>query len=312
MRRPPSPIVIAGFSEACGSWKTICSVPAHAGAARARAARRGPRPSKHDAAGGRPDQAEQRPAERRLARCRTRRPARGPRPARRSKSTPSTALHRAGRRGRAAGANVAAQREVDLRGRGPRPASSSADRRRLRLRPQRPSPRARAARRRPRGISSSGRAASTRRAGRAGRRSVGGHCCGADLHRVRAARVEPAAGRRVDQVRRRARDGVQLGRRQRDRRAQQLPRVRVRRARRRPRAPAPCSTIRPAYITATRSQASATMPRLWVISSSAVSKLRRRSARMPQDLRLDEHVERGRRLVGDDERRAAARAPARS
>ena len=63
----------------------------------------------------------------------------------------------------------------------------------------------------------------------------------------------------------------------------------------------PCSTIRPAYMTATRSQASATIPRLWVISSSAVSKLRRRSARMRRIWRLDEHVERGRRLVGDDQ-----------
>ena len=42
----------------------------------------------------------------------------------------------------------------------------------------------------------------------------------------------------------------------------------------------PSSAIRPAYITATRSQASATMPRLWVISSRAVSKLRFRSARI--------------------------------
>ena len=54
-------------------------------------------------------------------------------------------------------------------------------------------------------------------------------------------------------------------------------------------------------MTATRSQASATIPRLWVISSSAVSKFSRRSARMREDLRLDEHVERRRRLVGDHE-----------
>ena len=66
---------------------------------------------------------------------------------------------------------------------------------------------------------------------------------------------------------------------------------------------APSSTILPAYMTATRSHASATMPRLCVISSSAVSKFSRRSARMREDLRLDDHVERGRRLVGDEQLR---------
>ena len=45
-------------------------------------------------------------------------------------------------------------------------------------------------------------------------------------------------------------------------------------------AASPSSAISPAYITATRSHASATMPRLCVIRSSAVSKFRRRSARM--------------------------------
>ena len=65
----------------------------------------------------------------------------------------------------------------------------------------------------------------------------------------------------------------------------------------------PSSTIFPAYITATRSQASATIPRLCVIRSSAVPKVSRRSARMRQDLGLDDHVERGRRLVRDQELR---------
>ena len=53
-------------------------------------------------------------------------------------------------------------------------------------------------------------------------------------------------------------------------------------ARRRPARASPSSAIWPAYMTATRSQASATIPRLWVISSSAVSKFSRRSARMPR------------------------------
>ena len=65
-----------------------------------------------------------------------------------------------------------------------------------------------------------------------------------------------------------------------DRRAQQLAGIRVLRVGRRRRRPAPCSTIRPAYMTATRSHASAMMPRLWVISRIEVSKLRFTSARM--------------------------------
>ena len=40
-----------------------------------------------------------------------------------------------------------------------------------------------------------------------------------------------------------------------------------------------------------------------MISSSAVPKFDFRSARMPQDLRLDDHVERRRRLVGDEQLR---------
>ena len=49
-----------------------------------------------------------------------------------------------------------------------------------------------------------------------------GFVVGADVHRVRAPRVEAAARRRVDQVRRRAGDEVEARRAQRDRRAQQL------------------------------------------------------------------------------------------
>ena len=46
------------------------------------------------------------------------------------------------------------------------------------------------------------------------------------------------------------------------------------------------------------------IPRLWVISRSAVSKFAFRSARIAEDLRLDDHVERRRRLVGDQQLRA--------
>src|SRR5918994_2746647 len=49
----------------------------------------------------------------------------------------------------------------------------------------------------------------------------------ADDHRTRAARMEPACRRRVDQVGRCARYGMKLGRVEGDRRAQELARVRV-------------------------------------------------------------------------------------
>ena len=65
----------------------------------------------------------------------------------------------------------------------------------------------------------------------------------------------------------------------------------------------PSSTILPAYITATRSHASATIPRLCVISSRAVPKFFSQVGEDAQDLRLDDHVERGRRLVRDQQLR---------
>ena len=65
--------------------------------------------------------------------------------------------------------------------------------------------------------------------------------------------------------------------------------------------PCPYSTTRPAYITATRSAISATTPRSWVISTTAEPNSLRRSLDQLQDLGLDGHVERGRRLVGDQQ-----------
>ena len=61
------PIVIDGFSEACGSWKTICSLR------RSGRSRDSDRPDQFlaavaDASGARPDESEQRTAEGRLAR----------------------------------------------------------------------------------------------------------------------------------------------------------------------------------------------------------------------------------------------------
>ena len=66
-----------------------------------------------------------------------------------------------------------------------------------------------------------------------------------------------------------------------------------------------CSTIRPAYITATRSAISATTPRSWVMSRSARPSSRWSVAQQVEDLGLDRDVERGGRLVGDDQRRLA-------
>ena len=61
----------------------------------------------------------------------------------------------------------------------------------------------------------------------------------------------------------------------------------------------PASTILPAYITITRLQTSATTPRSCVIRMIAVPKSLVQSDHQVEDLRLDRHVERGRRLVGD-------------
>ena len=63
----------------------------------------------------------------------------------------------------------------------------------------------------------------------------------------------------------------------------------------------PSSTIRPAYITQTRSATSATTPMSCVIRTIAEPKSRAQLADQRQDLRLDRDVERRRRLVGDQQ-----------
>ena len=63
----------------------------------------------------------------------------------------------------------------------------------------------------------------------------------------------------------------------------------------------PASTISPSVITHTRSAILRTMPRSWVISSIAMPSSRLQIAQQRQDLRLDGDVERGRRLVGDQQ-----------
>ena len=63
--------------------------------------------------------------------------------------------------------------------------------------------------------------------------------------------------------------------------------------------------MRPAYITATRRQTLATRPRSWLIIRMAVPRSAHRFAHQLDDLRLHGHVERGGRLVGDQEIRPA-------
>ena len=72
------------------------------------------------------------------------------------------------------------------------------------------------------------------------------------------------------------------------------------------------STLRPAYITTTRCAISATTPRSCVISTIAAPVSLLQLAHQVEDLRLDRDVERGGRLVGDQQLRARRRAPSRS
>ena len=68
----------------------------------------------------------------------------------------------------------------------------------------------------------------------------------------------------------------------------------------------PISAMRPAYITATRSAVSAITPMSWVISITAVPRSRAEALQQRDDLRLHRDVERGGRLVGDDQLRLGA------
>ena len=74
----------------------------------------------------------------------------------------------------------------------------------------------------------------------------------------------------------------------------------------------PCSTTRPAYITATSSAVSAITPRSCVMSTTAVPSSCWSVADQLEDLRLDGDVERRRRLVGDQDAPGRGRAPSRS
>ena len=75
------------------------------------------------------------------------------------------------------------------------------------------------------------------------------------------------------------------------------------RTHRAPRPAVPCSTTRPCCITATRSAISATTPKSWVMNRTAVPLALLQVADQLQDLRLRRDVERGGRLVGDQQLR---------
>ena len=74
----------------------------------------------------------------------------------------------------------------------------------------------------------------------------------------------------------------------------------------------PCSTISPAYMTAARSQIWATTGRSCVTSMSARPRSSAERVEQLEDLRLHHHVERRRRLVGEQDASACRRAPSRS
>ena len=74
----------------------------------------------------------------------------------------------------------------------------------------------------------------------------------------------------------------------------------------------PCSTMRPAYMTATRSAVSAIDAEIVRDEQQRQVERRLHLAQQIEDLRLNRDVERRRRLVGDDQRRAGTRAPSRS
>ena len=74
----------------------------------------------------------------------------------------------------------------------------------------------------------------------------------------------------------------------------------------------PSSTILPAYITSTRSQVVPSTDRSWLISSRPRPSSLHQVGEHVEHLRLHHHVERGRRLVGDDQLRPAGQRHARS
>ena len=125
--------------------------------------------------------------------------------------------------------------------------------------------------------------------------------------RLRAARMEGAAGRDLAQPRQRALDLRQPLARVGQRRAPTPsgPRCRDAPGGGSPRRTGPISTTRPAYITATRSQVSAITPMSCVMSITEAPCACVTPRSSADDLRLHRDVERGGRLVRDDQPRLA-------
>ena len=121
-----------------------------------------------------------------------------------------------------------------------------------------------------------------------------------------APRVERAAGRRAEQAGRVAgdRDQPGVGRRRHVRdRWRAGPRCRASPGESGSPSCVPYSTPRPAYITSTSSAISATTPRSWVMMMTAELNSLLQVLQQVEDLRLHGHVERGGRLVGDQQLR---------
>ena len=120
---------------------------------------------------------------------------------------------------------------------------------------------------------------------------------------VRAARMEPAAARRIEQRRRLARDLHEpLDVRRRGAAASRAgPRCTGGAARLKSSSTGACSATCAAYMTTTSSAISATTPRSCVIMMIALPKSSCSLSHQLEDLRLRRHVERRRRLVGDQQ-----------
>ena len=135
--------------------------------------------------------------------------------------------------------------------------------------------------------------------------SSGGRSCahGRSAYGQRGANAHPSAGADRSAVSRRSCAAVHLGRR-RGAAASRADRSCTGGAGgRRCRRAIPPRRCRPAYITSTRSATPATTPRSWVISSIADVGRSWMPLEHVEHLRLDRHVERRRRLVGDQQRR---------
>ena len=265
-----------GLSEAKGSWKIICASPAKR-AQSAAVERQQVVALEAHLPGGRLDQPQHQPADRRLAAAgladERQRLAGLDREARRHRRPARCAVGRPNTRARARrNASTQASDLEQRRAHAHQPAPSGA-RQAARQRGRR--------RRRP--------AAAARRGSvdreRAARRRSGSRPAARVMSGTRALdRRQPlgASGRAAGSSQQPDRVGM-LGLREQRRR------------------PARARRSRPAYITATSSPISATTPRSWVIRMMAVPVSRLQLAHQVEDLRLDGDVERRGRLVGDQQ-----------